>query len=487
MSQIAELLVPAIRWDPANGGFEHESDRVSRALEIGVGGFILLGGSEADVRTLTKDLRQRSRVPLLIGAELERGAGQQFEGTTGLPPLAALASLNDIDVLRRAAKLTAREARTIGVNWNFAPVCDLDLVVEDVLRSSRALGADPTVVGRLAAAWIEACQHEGVLACARHFPGLGRLDGGSRLASAVIDVPRRVLLEQDVVPFKAAIAAQAASIMTAHVAYAALDASRSPATMSTQVLRYLLREKLGFDGLIASDWSAMGNAGSAEEEAEAAVRALDAGCDLLLCPEHLSEVVRALDDALRDGPLDDDRIIQSRRRRSKWAQWAAPPTEYRRASGSDLQWAATLNERVVHPVRGQRPTLGPVVDIIVVDDSPPRPNLPAWSPTPFVDALRAGALRVQVTETPSPAFRGAVIVALFGGGQDGDVGYSASAQDTVARACAAARQADRAAAVVQFNHPRLADGVADQESLICAWSEDRWMQEAAARWLLKKS
>src|SRR6185503_7962475 len=111
MSQIADLLVPAVRWDPALGGFEHEGDRIARALEIGVGGFILIGGSEADVRTLTKDLRQRSRIPLLIGAELERGAGQQFDGTTGLPPLAALAALNDIDVLRRAAKLTAREAR----------------------------------------------------------------------------------------------------------------------------------------------------------------------------------------------------------------------------------------------------------------------------------------------------------------------------------------------------------------------------------------
>jgi hypothetical protein len=315
---------------------------------------------------------------------------------------------------------------------------------------------------------------------------MGRVDPAGP-SSPVIDQPRRVLLDNDVVPFKAAIAAQVASIMTAHVAYPALDASRSPATMSTQVLRYLLREKLGFDGLIASDWSAMSNAGTAEEEAEAAVRALDAGCDLLVCPQHLSEVVQALDDALRDGPLDDDRIIQSRRRRSKWAQWAAPPTEYRRASSSDLQWAAALNERVVQLVRGQRPTLGPIVDVIVVDDATARSRTPAWSPTPFIETLRAGAMRVQVSESPSPAFRGAVVVALFGGGQDGEPGYSAAARDTVARACDSAREADRPVAVVQFNHPRLAGEVGDHEALICAWSEDRWMQEAAARWLLKKS
>src|SRR2546430_6978084 len=241
--------------------------------------------------------------------------------------------------------------------------------------------------------------------------------------------------------------------------------------MSTQVLRYLLREKLGFDGLIASDWIAMQGAGDAEDEAMAAVRALDAGCDLLLCPRHLTEVVKALEDALRDGPVDEDRIIQSRRRRSKWAQWAAPPTECRRASGSDVAWAATLNERVVHLVRGHRPTLGPVVDVVVVDDSPARPSKPPWSFNHFVEALRAGAVRVQVVDTPSPAFRGSVVIALFGGGGPDDGGYSAAAHGSIERVRAAAHAADRPVLLLQFNHPRLAAHIAAPEPLAGAWSE----------------
>src|SRR5690349_23729240 len=105
MGNVAELLVPAITWNPTTG-FAGERARITRALELGVGGFVLRGGPEAEVRTLIKDIRQASKIPLLIGAELERGVGQQFSGTTGLPPLAAIAALNDANLIQRAAKLT---------------------------------------------------------------------------------------------------------------------------------------------------------------------------------------------------------------------------------------------------------------------------------------------------------------------------------------------------------------------------------------------
>src|SRR6476620_8656081 len=116
MRNVAELLVPAIRWDTTTG-LTRERDRIARALELGVGGFVIHGGPEAEVRGLIKDIRQASKIPLLMGAELERGVGQQFSGTTGLPPLAAITALNDPNLVQRAAKTTAREARPLGVNW----------------------------------------------------------------------------------------------------------------------------------------------------------------------------------------------------------------------------------------------------------------------------------------------------------------------------------------------------------------------------------
>src|SRR5690242_2053218 len=212
MSDVAQLLLPAIRWDPERG-FDAAREGIQQALALGVGGFILFGGEQDAVRALTKELRQRSRVPLLIAADLERGAGQQFAGATGLPPLAAIASLGDIDAIRRAARLTAREARTMGVNWAYAPVVDLDLLPENPIIGSRSLGADPRRVASLGAAWIEACQSEGVLACAKHFPGHGRTHVDSHIALPVVDATKQELFESDLVPFEAAIRAGVASIM----------------------------------------------------------------------------------------------------------------------------------------------------------------------------------------------------------------------------------------------------------------------------------
>src|ERR1700719_4061775 len=124
MTEIAELFYPAIRWD-ASHGYETQRAAIDEALKLGVGGFILFGGPSEHVASLTEDLHSKSRAALLIGADLERGAGQQFAGQTALPPLAAIASLQDIQAVPRAAAVSAAEARELGINWIYAPDCDL--------------------------------------------------------------------------------------------------------------------------------------------------------------------------------------------------------------------------------------------------------------------------------------------------------------------------------------------------------------------------
>ena len=166
---VAQHVVPRLEWSEGSG-FDASRQLRERALELGVGGFVLAPAPQDDVRAITKELRTRARQPLLIAATMERGAGQALLGATGLPPLAALASLGDPDAIRKAARLTAREARTLGVTWALAPVLDLDSNADNPIVGSRSFGADPTLVARLGSAWIEACQQEGVLACAKHFP-----------------------------------------------------------------------------------------------------------------------------------------------------------------------------------------------------------------------------------------------------------------------------------------------------------------------------
>jgi beta-glucosidase len=148
-------LLPAIRWDREKG-FDASREAIDLALERGVGGFIIFGGQRDKVKALIDELRDRSKIPLLIGADLERGAGQQFAGCIGLPPLAAIASLNDDNMLKGAAALTAREALTLGINWIYAPVCDLDIEPNNPIVGTRALGSDPQLVASMATVWIEA-------------------------------------------------------------------------------------------------------------------------------------------------------------------------------------------------------------------------------------------------------------------------------------------------------------------------------------------
>jgi beta-glucosidase-like glycosyl hydrolase len=481
VSDIAQLLLPAIRWDSARG-YEGQRATIERALQLGVGGFILFGGGQDEVRALTKELRQRSRVPLLIAADLERGAGQQFTGATGLPPLAAIASLNDPEAVRRAARLTAREARTMGVNWDYAPVCDLDVRPDNPIVGTRSLGADPERVAMLAVEWIRSCQSEGVLACAKHFPGHGRTTTDSHMELPRVDATKKLLLDTDLVPFRAAVSAGVASIMTAHVAYPALDASQAPATLSREILQWLLREQLKFDGLVVTDALTMEGCLDGQTEAEAAIRALDAGCDLLLYPADMERTARALEAATRDGTLDRARVQQSLRRRLKWSQWASPPNEYRRPAASDVAWGAQLADRVVHVVRGNPRPLSKQVEVILIDDDVGGPYPPP-SREPFFLTFASAGIPVRRAETPTMG-GGTVIIALFGDvrGWKGRAGYSAETRAAVERACGAAP----GALVVQFSHPRLAREITFASNVLNAWGGEPPMQQAAARWLLRR-
>ncbi|HET7563588.1 MAG TPA: beta-N-acetylhexosaminidase [Gemmatimonadaceae bacterium] len=481
MSDVAQLLMPAIHWDPESG-YDAAREDIERALELGVGGFILFGGEQEAVRALTKELRQRSRHPILVAADLERGAGQQFVGATGLPPLAAIASLGDVEAVRRAARLTAREARTMGVNWAYAPVVDLDLLPENPIIGSRSFGADPRRVASLAAAWIEACQSEGVLACAKHFPGHGRTRTDSHLELPVVDASKQELFDADLVPFQAAIRAGVASIMTAHVAYPALDPTGAPATMSREMLRWLLRQQLKYDRLIVSDALTMKGALAGRDEGAAAVAAINAGCDVILYPSDVVAVAETLERALHTHELDADRVERSTRRRLKWAGWASPPNEYRKPSAADIAWGAQLADRVVHVVRGTPPKVATPLDVLIVDDDLGGPH-PAPSREPFLAALRAGGRAARCVQTPRSEAGRTLIVALFGEARSwkGRAGYSDAAREAVEQACSAVPNA----IVLQFGHPRLASEIPSVQTIVSAWGGEAAMQQAAARWLLR--
>ncbi|MEO8910366.1 MAG: glycoside hydrolase family 3 N-terminal domain-containing protein [Gemmatimonadaceae bacterium] len=482
MSEIAELFYPAIRWD-ATHGFESAREAIDEALKLGVGGFILFGGPSEHVASLTEDLHSKSRVPLLIGADLERGAGQQFTGQTALPPLAAIASLEDIQSIRRAAGISAMEAKSLGINWIYAPDCDLDIEPDNPIIGTRSFGADPERVAEYASAWIDACQAEGVLACAKHFPGHGRTTVDSHKQLPSVNESLEQLRETDLLPFQRAIERGVASVMSAHVAFPALDPTGSPATLSRPILTNLLRNEMAFQGLIVTDALIMeGVLGGGESEA--VVRAIHAGCDCLLYPSNVVDSELAVRKALEEKRLDADSVQRSLERRRRWARWAALSREMSRPGRDESGWSTQLAERVVHMLNGQIPNLPQPWHLTIVDDDIGGPY-PAPSRDPLISTLRTGGIDL-VLDSDGATKSGSTIVALFGDirAWKGRPGYSADARSAVRKALGDAPGSDTL--IIQFSHPRLADELDVSAPILSAWGGEAVMQRAAARVLLRE-
>lgn len=469
----ARLLFPAIRWS-AESGFDEQERLIEAALAAGVGGFIIFGGEADAVRTLTTRLQASSREPLLIGADLERGAGQQFEGATALPPLAAFGWLDDLEVTRRAAELTAREARAIGVNWIYGPVADLANEPRNPIVGTRALGRDPARVGEHVAAWVAGCHEGGALACAKHFPGHGRTTTDSHAELPRVDA-MRAALDEDLIPFRRAIEAGVDAVMTAHVVYSELD-PRAPATLSAKVVRDLLRTELGFRGIVVTDGLMMEGVLIAGGGAAGATSgAVLAGCDALLYPDDLQHAAATLRDALADGRLSEARIVESVSRIDAASGAIRPAPAASWGTDADRAWAADIARRVVYVVRGE-PKLPPgPFDVVTVDDDLGGPY-PAPSRATLLDTFRSAGVRDD-----EGSERG-MLIAVYSDirAWKSRPGLSPSAIQAVRDALEARPRSP----VVLFGHPRLAEDLPGR-NVVCAWGGEPVMQRAAAEWLLE--
>lgn len=284
--------------------------------ELGVGGVILLGGSAVEVTLRTQQLQDWAEIPLLIAADLEEGVGQRFGGAVWMPPPMALGAIAQgnlslaQDYAYRWGRLTAQESLALGINWIFAPVVDVNNNPHNPVINVRAFGETPDTVAALAAAWIGGTQGQGVLTTAKHFPGHGDTATDSHVALPLLphDRPRLEALEW--VPFRAAIAAGVSAIMTAHVQVPSLD-PQDPATLSPGVLRGILREEWGFEGLIVTDALTMHAITDRYGSAEAPVRAVEAGADVVLMPVDPPQAIAAIVAAVRQGRIPEEQIHAS--------------------------------------------------------------------------------------------------------------------------------------------------------------------------------
>jgi len=466
--ETGRLILPALRAGPG-GSFAHEAGAIADALDLGVGGFIIFGGNVETVRRLTTDLLRRAERPLLLASDLERGAGQQVQGLTEFPPPLALAAMGDPGVARWAGAVTAQEARAVGINWIFAPVADLDVLPENPIVQTRAFGHDPQRVATLVRNWIEGCQGAGALACAKHYPGHGRTSVDSHIALPAVDESRERLSASDMVPFAVAAECGVAAMMTAHVAYPALDPSGLPATLSHEIMRGL-RESLGFNGLVVTDALIMDGALVGRRESDAAVEAVQSGVDVLLYPKDPRRVRDALVGAVESGALSRERVdaaLDRYRLALASATRSTPPVRRGPFESADALADALLQQGMM---RGDAPRLTGPIDLVVVDDDVGGPYAP--SPSDYTSKALGAGLADRYSG-------GSRVVLVFAEPRawKGRAGFGEASREALAN------YAPDADLIVLFGHPRLVERLPSESPVLLAWHRQRLMQEAVARWL----
>ncbi|HEV7842605.1 MAG TPA: glycoside hydrolase family 3 N-terminal domain-containing protein [Pyrinomonadaceae bacterium] len=292
--------------------------RLAEAVErFHVGGFVIYSGDALTAAALTNRLQARARVPLFFASDFEGGVGMQLRGGTRLPRAMALAATGDPESAAEAARITAREGRALGVHVNFYPVLDVNNNPSNPIINTRAFSDDPEMVANWGAAFIRAAQDERQLATAKHFPGHGDTSLDSHILLPTLDAPRERLEQIELPPFRSAVQRGVRAVMTAHIAVPALDTGATeirPATFSPALVDGLLRRDFGFEGLIFSDALSMGAVANRYEAGEAAVLAIEAGCDVALYPVDIERAHTALCEAVRTGRLTAEHIDRSARR-----------------------------------------------------------------------------------------------------------------------------------------------------------------------------
>ena len=295
--------------------------------EQGIGGVVISLGTPHSYVSRLNRLQSIAEVPLLVAADFESGpgfrvggiyalpSGMDMGGATALPPAMAFGAVDDEDLAYEAGRVTGLEARALGVHLNFAPVLDVNNNPDNPIINTRSFGEDPVRVAALGAAYIQGAREAGLMTTAKHFPGHGDTGSDSHVELPIIPGDRARIDAIELVPFRRAIEAGVDAVMTAHVAAPGiLGPDAPPATLSSYFMTDLLRDELGFEGVLFTDALDMAAITREYGGGEAAVRAIEAGADVMLMPDDPVEAIEAVVVAVESGRLSEARIEASVRR-----------------------------------------------------------------------------------------------------------------------------------------------------------------------------
>jgi len=321
--RVAQLVIGVATGDvPSRKSQEYEKFR-HWVHDLRIGGMIVNNAvrngivQNAEPHAMAVFLNQMQKLaktPLIVAADFERGASMRVTQGARFPYNMAIGAAGDPGAAHFEGEVTAREARAAGVHWIFAPVADVNNNPANPVINIRSFGEDPSQVARFVAAYIEGAHSDPknrVLVTAKHFPGHGDTDVDSHLALPHLGASKERMQAVELKPFEAAIAHGVDAIMTAHLAVPAIEPDDIPATASPKVLTGLLRQELGFTGIVVTDALDMAGFASQFNSGEGSVRAIEAGADVLLMPPDPERAIRAVVAAVEKGRLTQRRIDAS--------------------------------------------------------------------------------------------------------------------------------------------------------------------------------
>jgi beta-N-acetylhexosaminidase len=316
-----QLLMPWVLGDFAPEGSEGHERIFNFIEDLKIGGLIMSVGTPFGVAAKLNALQAQSDLPLLVAADLETGAGFRMRGAvqmpgtidlggaTDFPSLMAVGATGNEEFAYEMGRITAVEARALGVHVPFAPVLDVNNNPDNPIINVRSFGEDPQQVAEMGIAFVRGVQDNGAIATGKHFPGHGDTDVDSHVGLPVILHDRARMDSVELQPFRRAIDSGMGAIMSAHISVPSLNGGeREPSTLSHEVLTEILRDELGFRGIVFTDAMDMSAVARQFRSGEAAVRALEAGADVILMPASVSGAIEGIVEAVRSGRLTEDRL-----------------------------------------------------------------------------------------------------------------------------------------------------------------------------------
>ncbi|MEW6585603.1 MAG: glycoside hydrolase family 3 protein [Nitrospirota bacterium] len=361
------------RLDGGHIGDAAYEEKIRGLVKKGMGGFILFGGEKESAGNFLSDLQSIADIPLFIASDVERGVGQQISGTTLFPCQMAVAaalgrrSAEERLIIEQTVRAVAEESKDVGINIPLIPVLDVNQNADNPIISTRAFSDDAETVAELGSHYIRVLEGEGLISCAKHFPGHGDTASDSHITLPVINKPRDALMDVDIMPFRRAVEAGVSSIMVGHLSVTAFNGE--PASLSREIVTHLLKEELDFRGLIMTDAL---NMNALQGYANVPARCINAGVDILLHPVDPEVSAAEIMDAVRmedikNGQIEAavDRII---RQKERIARVSGPEVDY---SAHDAL-ATRISEMAITLVKdtsGLLPFAGKKVSVVFCGDT----------------------------------------------------------------------------------------------------------------------